>query len=623
MIAAPRLALATIVLLSGCARGSVSGATESATPGTTSLSAPDGPVQWAQWEPAAFSRAAADNRIILINVVATWCHWCHVMEETTYADPEVARLLRTHFTTIRVDSDARPDIAERYRAWGWPATAVLTPDARPVTELRGYENPATFAEFLRGLVAERDAGTLRRRGPQQPDHPARATDVARVRDRVATQMDTFWDEAQAGWGQRQKYPWPAPIEFSLLRARLRASEADSHARALRTLEAERDLLDPVWGGMYQYSVGGGWDDPHFEKITMIQAGAIETYALAARATNDASWLDPAHEVSRYMLDIMQDANGGFFTSQDADLRRPDGATVLGAEYYALDDAGRRVAGMPRIDTAVYADLNGLMITALCELWRADGDDASLAAAVRAGERLLRTHRVADSGAFHHGADDDRDGLLYLADQAAMGRALVALYTVTADVRWLDAAERVGRFMLGALEAPDGGFFAHTADPAAVGVFAQRRRPVEENGQAARFLVELHHRLDGDTTVETPYLEAARRTVLAVGVTPNLPREGKVVGRLLLAADLVAAKHLDVTVVGRRADASTEPLWRAALRWYEPRANVELDAPGRRYPDIGRPAVYLCTDTACSTPIDDPEALAERADAFVRDNFDAP
>ena len=580
-----RLALAA-VLLAACATASPTG--DAVPPAGDEIAE----VQWVDWDQATFARAAAEDRIILINVVAEWCHWCHVMEETTYADPEVARLLRDNFVTIRVDSDARPDVSERYRAWGWPATAVLTPDARPVTELRGYKNPETFAEFLRGLVAERDAGTLRRRGPAEPKPAAGGRDLAPIRTRVAAQMDEFWDEANAGWGQRQKYPWPAPIELSLVRARVHDDEAVWGERAVATLQAQLALLDPVWGGMYQYSVGGVWNDPHYEKIAMIQAGAIETYALAARATGDDALLQPARQVAAYVLDVMQDPDGGFYTSQDADLRREDGSTIVGAEYYAMSDGQRRAAGMPRIDTAVYADLNGLTITALCELYRAGRDPDALEAAIGAAERLQRTHLVESAGAYLHGEDDDRRGLLHLSDQAAMGRALLALYTVTGDVQWRDRAQRLGDFVLEHLQADDGGFFAHTVDPSAVGVFAERRLPVEENGQAARFLLELHWVSDGDGTTQTPYLSAARRALLRVGMTPKLPREGKVVGRLLLGTELAQAGHVDVTVVGETDDAKAQALWEAALRWYEPRATVERSAPGERYPDIGSAAVYL-------------------------------
>ncbi|MEX1367742.1 MAG: DUF255 domain-containing protein [Nannocystaceae bacterium] len=574
---------------------------------------------WASWEPAAFERAAQDDRIILINVVASWCHWCHVMDEETYANPEIAALLAEHFVTIRVDSDARPDVAERYREWGWPATAFLTPDAQPVLALRGYKNPKTFGVLLRELIADRDAGTLAERTAPVPEPRAVDGELGPVLASATAQLDDFYREDLGGWGRVQKYPFPAPLEHALLRARVHG-QPQWLERATLTLSNEQKIIDPVWGGMYQYSVSGDWDHPHFEKITAIQAGAIETYAQLARATEDDQWLAPARAVADYMRTLMQDEDGGFFTSQDADVRLEGRPTIDGHEYYAADDAGRRALGMPRTDTNVYADLNGLMVRAMVELYAATGDPDDLRSAERAAEHLLDTH-AARGGAFLHGADDDPAGLLYLRDQAAMGWGMLALYRATGQPRWLEQAQRVADFMRAELEdEPGGGFFAHTADPTAVGVFAQRRKPVEENGLAARFLVELHRYLDGDGRTQTPYATAAQRALAAVGHPSTVHEEGRIIGRLVLGLESVLMPTVDVTVVGTDAQPGTTALHLAALRLYEPRAVVERSLPGERYPDIGKPAVYLCTDTACSTPITDPAALPAKAEQFLAESL---
>ncbi len=569
-------------------------------------------IEWAPWQRATFERARAENRIILVNVVATWCHWCHVMEETTYRDPAVAELLATHFVVVRVDSDARPDVAERYREWGWPATAFLSPDARPVLELRGYRNPQAFAAILRALVADRDAGTLARRTEPAPPRPA--SELAPVRRLVTAQLDRFFEPELGGWGTRQRYPWPAPVEHAFFRARVH-DEVAWRERALLTLESSRALVDPVWGGMYQYSLGD-WKHPHYEKITAIQAGAIATYAIAARVTGDDRWLAPARAVTTYMRDHMRVEGGGFAASQDADLRRPHASPVLGAEYYALGDAERRALGIPRIDRAVYADLNGLVIDALCELYVATLDPEVLALAVAAARHVLAEHGT-QSGLFTHAANDDPRGVLYLRDQAAMGRALLQLYRVTGEREWLAHAERVGKAVLDRFEDREhGGFFAQTEDPQAVGALAQRRKPHEEIGLAARFLLRLHRHLDGDGAIATPYASAAERALAAVGDPSLVEPEGRVVGTYLLALEEALAPVVDVTVVGDATDARTQALWGAALRWYEPRAVLEASAPGERYPDRGAPAVYLCTPSACSSPIVDASAFAKTADAFV-------
>jgi uncharacterized protein YyaL (SSP411 family) len=572
--------------------------------------------EWTTWSADSFSRAAAEDRLILINVVATWCHWCHVMDDVTFEDPEVAALLREHFVVIRVDSDARPDVSERYSDWGWPATAFLSPSAQPVLNLRGFQKPREFALLLRELIAEHERGQLRRFDEHAFTPPPPDADLDRVRSKAVAQLDRYFDVEGLGWGDRQKYPWPDPIELSFLRARVRGEEV-WRERALATLEAERALIDPVWGGMFQYSLKGVWDQPHYEKIAAIQAGAIENYAHAAMITGDARWLEPARQITTYLLGTMQDPKGGFYTSQDADLRLADGGSVEGIDYHALDDAGRRELGIPRIDTAVYADLNGLTIHALTELYRASGDPTLLEAAIRAADRILVDHR-SESGGLSHGPNASPGELRHLADQAAMGFALLGLHRVTADPRWLTEATTIAQFMIDALADGDGGLFAHTLDPSAVGVFAQRRKPLPDNALAAQFFIELHLLLDGDGTQPTPWLEHARRALLAVGSDAQIEASGKLAARYAFALELLGGTKFDLTLVAKAGDPVGDALYAAALSVWEPRASIERSAPGARYPDLGHAAVYMCSDRACSRPLRDPATAAQELDAFALD-----
>jgi uncharacterized protein YyaL (SSP411 family) len=572
--------------------------------------------EWNSWSPDSFSLAAKQDRLILINVVATWCHWCHVMDEVTFEDPEVAALLREHFVVIRVDSDARPDVSERYSDWGWPATAFLSPTAQPVLNLRGFKNPREFALLLRELIAEHERGQLRRFDETPYSPPPPDADLERIRSKAVAQLDRYFDVEGLGWGAKQKYPWPDPIDLAFLRARVRGEQI-WHERALATLEAERTLIDPVWGGMFQYSLQGVWDQPHYEKIAAIQAGAIENYAHAAMVTGDDRWLEPARQITTYLLGTMQDPKGGFHTSQDADLRLADGTSVEGKDYHALDDAGRRALGIPRIDTAVYADLNGLTIHALTELYRASGDPLVLDAAIRAADRILVDHR-SESGGLSHGPNASPDELRYLADQAAMGFGLLGLHRVTADPRWLTEATAIAQFMIDSLADGDGGLFAHTLDPSAVGVFAQRRKPLPDNALAAQFFIELHLLLDGDGTQPTPWLEHARRALLAVGGDAQIEASGKLAARYAFALELLGGTKFDLTLVADDGDPVGDALWTAALGVWEPRASLERSAPGVRYPDLGHAAVYMCSDRACSRPLRDPATAARDLDAFALD-----
>ena len=610
LLLAQTAALLAALLHPACAPAPPPPATPPAAPAHASFT-------WHDWTPESFATAARERRILLVNVAASWCHWCHVMDHETYADPRVATLLRDHFMPIRVDADARPDLAERYAEWGWPATAVLTSDARPVLELRGFQDPDEFAELLQSLVTDQSSGKLQGRRPA-PLPPPQNTDLVALRRAAEAQLDPLYDLELGGWGRKQKYPLAALDELSLLRARVFAAP-DWQARALTTIAAEIQLIDPVWGGMYQYSVAGVWDQPHYEKIGAIQAGALESLARAHRRTGEARWRDAAHLQRRYVLGPMQHPDGGFFTSQDADLQRPNQPPIPGRDYYAKTDAARRALGVPRIDEHRYADINGRVISALCQLHASvpgpDGapDHDALTAALKAGERLISAHRD-PRGGYRHDADDT--GPLHLRDQAAVGRALLALHRVTGDERWLAHARELAAFMQRELADPErGSFFAHTVDPGAVGVFAERRAPIEDNGMAARFLLELHRQID-HLPAPSPHADAAIKALRAVSDPTALKDEGRMLGQYTLALAEATFTPVDVTIVAKPGDPALAPLHRAALGLDDPRTIVSVSPPGARYPDIGAAAVYLCTDSACSTPIKDPAKLTAAAARFL-------
>jgi uncharacterized protein YyaL (SSP411 family) len=359
------------------------------------------------------------------------------MNGETFADPRVLAMLAERYVVIRVEADARPDIAERYAEYGWPATALLTPDAEPILALRGYRAPDVFARILTRAADDVAAG--RTTDAQQLDQPAHRTppDLDAALAFTRAQLDALYEPRLGGWGRIQRYPFAAPLEHAFSRAVI-DGEAAWLPRALTTATSYAALLDPVFGGMYQYSTRGDWQHPHFEKLAAIQAGAIQSFVSAYGATGDERWLEHARSVATYVRAFLEDPAGGFYASQDADVPTTRGV-LPGAEYYALADAERRALGLPRTDTALYASLNGLLIDALARLAQVDPEGPWLTSARAAAERLERTHRRGD--AFAHTANDPPDALLHLADQAYMARGLATLGETTGDPRWFALAER--------------------------------------------------------------------------------------------------------------------------------------------------------------------------------------
>jgi len=591
MVLPLRASLIALLLLSSCGGA------------TTAPAAPSAEaLPWSDWSREAFERARRERRPILLSVQAGWCHWCHVMNDVTYRDPEVVRRLSSEFVLIRADGDARPDLAERYRRYAWPATVFLSPDGEQILALRGYRPPERFRGILDDVLAAHADGRVLEEAVGASEPPAE--DLAAIRAMLTEQLDAMYDEEGGGWGRRQRYPFAAPVEHALYRAAVHGEPAWGE-RAAFTLERYAILIDPVWGGMYQYSVPNVWDRPHFEKIVPVQAGALRAFAAAYRRTGDARWLTHADAIHGYLREHLRADDGAFHASQNADAE-----AMTGAEFYALDDAGRRAVEPPAVDEHVYASHNGLLIEALVALHVATGRQAPLREAVTAARRILRTHRHA-SGAFVHDADAD-DPVRYLADQAPLLAAFVALYQATGDTAWRDEAVALAEALEAGFVGDRGGFVAHTADPEAEGFFAEVPEPVIDNAIAAQALLELAH-----LTQREAFAERAITALRAVSRPTELRRMGRMVGELLLALEAVEHGHLVLSVVGPADRPETAALHRAALAVAEPTRLVELGRPGQsRYPYPGDPAVFLCTSQACSMPVYDPDELAGQVASFL-------
>ena len=397
--------------------------------------APKETLAWAAFEPAAFTRARAEHKLVLLDGAAEWCHWCHVMEATTYHDVRVQKLLDAHFVAAKVDVDSRPDIEQRYGDYGWPATVLFSADGKELGKYRGYIAPEAFAEILRTVVEAPKPGSAEASGAGgAPEGAAKGQltedEIAFAERFTALDLDEFYDETQGGWGRWQKAAVAMDNAWALSRAREGDTTAKEHV--LFTLEKQRALIDPVWGGIYQYSAATDWDHPHFEKLMTFQSGALTNYSEAYALTHDTKWLEVAKAMRGYLDHFMTSPAGGFYATQDADLNAHEMGKrfMTGHEYYAKSDAERRALGIPRVDTHEYGMENGLAIAAYVSFSEASGDKTALASAERAAKRLLATHGVAaGAGGITHDAGE-KGTSLHLSDNAAFGLALMRLYEAT-------------------------------------------------------------------------------------------------------------------------------------------------------------------------------------------------
>jgi hypothetical protein len=501
---------------------------------------PKAPLEWAEFNDKTFARAKAERKFVVMDGSAEWCHWCHVMEAVTYHDPAVSQILRERFIAAKVDVDSRPDIEERYAAYGWPATVIFSPDAAELGKYRGYIAPDEFAELLRAVVSA-GAGPEVAAAKLVPlaDAPLTAEQMASIARSTQLGLDAYWDDAQAGWGHQQKLGIPTTNAWTLQRAR---TDAVSRQRALAVLGQQRKIMDPIWGGIYQYSTDGDWEHPHFEKLMTYNAGALDNYAEAFELTGDAAWLDTAKQLRGFISRFMMSPEGGFYATIDADLNAHEvGKTFLtGHEYYAKGEADRLALGSPRIDTHEYGRENGLVIAALCSYFRATRDVTARDQASRCAARMVATHASAKGGMTHDvsaGADAAR--ILFLSDNAALAFGLARLAEEGAAPELLTSALGIADFALAELEDKrGGGFFAHTVDDAAVGVFAERRKPFEDNVAMIRALIKLAVLSPAKAPV---YRRAIDRGLRAIATPDAIHDRGRFVGDLLLALGEATAR----------------------------------------------------------------------------------
>jgi uncharacterized protein len=564
-----------------------------------------GAIDWQPWSDGVFDQAKRENKFVLLDLEALWCHWCHVMDETTYKAPEVIALIKSKYIPVRVDQDARPDLSNRYEDYGWPATVVFGGKGEEIVKRQGYIEPKQMIAMLKAIIADPTPGPSVR--PEvEVKFGENALLPAALRKDLEDRYFGQYDSKRGSWGFDQKFLDWNSTEYAMARARTGDKKSEQMAR--QSLNAQFKLIDPVWGGVYQYSTGGDWNEPHFEKIMAMQAGNLRVYSLAYAEWRDPAYLKAAQDVERFLRTFLMSPEGAFYTSQNADLI--DGKHS--AEFFKLDDAARRKLGIPRVDKHVYSRENGWAIEAVAALYAATGDRQYLDEAVRAGE-WIAANRALEGGGFRHDAKDVAGP--YLADTLAMGRAFLALYEVTGERKWLARAESAARFITSNFAEGEAGFVTAKAPTDR----AYKPRPErDENMLLARFC-NLLARYAGNEDYRK-MAERAMRYLVAPQIARFLPTGGTLLANLEFSSDPV-----HITVVGHKDDPAAQALFHAGsaypsgylrLEWWDTREG-RLPNPDVQYPELKNAAAFICTGTTCSAPIYKPEAIRARVDKLTR------
>ena len=308
------------------------------------------PIDWYEWNENAFVRAKNEDKPILLDIGAVWCHWCHVIDRESYENPEIAKIINELFVPVKVDRDERPDVDSRYQAaisaisgqGGWPLTGFLMPDGRPFYGGTYFppEDQQGRPSFRRVLLAVADAFKSKRDdllktadalsdavAKAEAFSGARAKFDSAVVDAQISSMTQQFDIRHGGFGRAPKFPHASAVDLLLARYR-QTGEKHILTMAETTLEkmAKGGVYDQLGGGFHRYSVDERWLVPHFEKMSYDNSELLKNYLHGWQVTQNPFLRETAEGIIGWVNEVLSNqAGGGFYASQDAD--------------YSLDDDG--------------------------------------------------------------------------------------------------------------------------------------------------------------------------------------------------------------------------------------------------------------------------------------------
>ena len=355
-------------------------------------------VKWREWGEGAFQEAKTGNKPVLLALSAVWCHWCHVMDETSYSTDGVIAYINEHFIPIRVDNDQRPDVNARYNMGGWPTTAFLTPDGE-VLAGGTYVPPDQMLELMPKVnvyYRSNEAEVSQKAAELRIRRAAAAADVNRgavsgaIFEQVLGDVSVNYDPVYGGFGDAPKFPHTDALDL-LLYANRRNNDLDLLHMARKTLElmGRGEIFDQEWGGFFRYATRRDWSEPHYEKMLEDNANLLRNVLRLYRTTGNDEHREIAWRTIDYMDWKLRDADAGFFFgSQDAD-----------EGFYKLPKEERENKEEPYIDRTCYTSWNAMAISAYLEAsWTLERPDL-LEAALKALEYLCGEMRAPEGGMY--------------------------------------------------------------------------------------------------------------------------------------------------------------------------------------------------------------------------------
>jgi uncharacterized protein YyaL (SSP411 family) len=649
------------------------------------------PVDWYPWGEEAFANAKRLNKPVFLSIGYSACHWCHVMAHESFENAEIAAMLNENFVSIKVDREERPDIDHVYMQavqaltgrGGWPLSVFLTPEGKPFFGgtyfppqgkygMPGFlyvlETVKEAFEGTRGDIEQHAAELQQALSAGQPAGEPHGIDAS-VLDKALKKISADFDGTHGGFGASPKFPEPMVLEF-LLRTFNRNQDKKTLHMVEVTLEkmAGGGIYDQVGGGFHRYSTDNKWLVPHFEKMLYDNAQLAGLYLHMYQLSGETLHKDILCGTLDYLLKEMKSAEGGFFSTQDADSEGEEGkyytwtksefdkavgerdAAVM-ADYFSVTDRGNfegrnifyintgskvpdvktfgnartALAGergkrvKPGMDRKIIASWNGLLLSSLSEAGAALGRIDYIEAAEECAGFIIKEMIV--NGSLVHTYKDGRlSGDGFLEDYACMIQGLIDLYSATFNGRWLDQAVQLADRMLTVFKDGSDGLLYDTAGGGEK-LFMRSRNLVDGatpsgSSSAARSLLHLFRLTDKEA-----YLKAVEPVLKTMQVQmASYPRG---FANWLCALDLYLSPVMEVSVICGKDAGQAEAVKRALHTIYLPNKIIaaSCDDYGRGKTVLpmlegkiaagNKTAVYICVDNTCGEPVTDIALLSEQ------------
>ncbi|MHC4632080.1 MAG: thioredoxin domain-containing protein [Planctomycetota bacterium] len=659
------------------------------------------PVDWYPWGTEAFELAKKEDKPVFLSIGYSTCHWCHVMEYESFENERIAEIMNEHFVSIKVDREQRPDVDRIYMnavqmmtgSGGWPLSAFLTPDGKPFYGGTYFPPTDRYGRpgFERVLLSIADAWKNRRQ--ELVDSADKLSEVLTSligpteREKLSPEMlksgfdyfrDTF-DGTNGGFGIAPKFPQPTNLSM-LLSYWHRTANTQALQMVEKTLDAmaKGGIYDHIGGGFHRYATDARWLVPHFEKMLYDQALLSKVYLQAYQITKNRKYATIAREIFDYVLRDMTDADGGFYSAEDADSEGKEGTfyvwdqkqidSVLDKDearifnaYYGVTAKGNfeegktilniatpikqvgekfkkdhtAIAGIlttartkifnaraerirPHRDDKVITAWNGLMTSSLAYGGAVLQEEKYIKAAERAAKFILDVlHKNGRLMRYY------RDGHVvepaFLDDYAFMIMALLDLYEVTFDAKWLIEAKELSEEMIEFFaDNEQGGFFLTGKDAEKL---IARNKPGSDgaipsgNSIAALALLKL-----GRLTMNQHFSEQGGKAIELF--SQQLKQSPAYSSAMLIALNFWIGPTQEIVIAGNSDTPETKQMLKLVYDRFLPNAVVLFHDHGEAGSAIekivpfiksqtsidGKATAYVCENYVCKKPINEIDDL---------------